>query len=218
MLKQIRESNDITVREIAKKFGVDTSTIYYLEQRDNPPSIMLTMYLEHLGLPEETQQQIRDQRKGNWIYKEDTKAITNELKRIKNGLGRSAQDLSRLLGSYDTYWITLEKEGRQLTDDDLDILDIEFRLSSTTLLRHRIAVEKTKIGEPMDEHYQITNSEITEPYDLYDYQVEKHNSADYMKLIHELEDKYGESVENVPEAEPKLIELRECLGVIYYDA
>lgn len=216
MLRKIRKENKITVKEIAKKLDVDVSTIYYLEQGKNPSSIMLTRYLEKLEIPDEHRDIIKAKRKSNWKYDVEKSPITNELIRIRNGLGRTAFDLSKILGKYETYWVTLEGEGIPLTDDDLDMLDRVFRISSTTLRRHRLAIERDKDGLPMEEEFQLKNSEITEPHNLYDHQ-KPIDSAETMLITLELEEEYG-SIVNVPESEPRLQELRNILGVIYYDA
>lgn len=218
MLKKIRENHSISVKEVASEFEVDPSTIYYLEQRENPPSIMLTMYLDNLDLSEDAREQLIEHRKGNWTYEDKQTPIMNELRRIRNGLGKSAIDLSQILGQYDNYWVILEKSGRELTEDDLDTLDREFRISSTTLRRYRTSVENTAEGKPMSKHHQQTNPEITEPQDLYDEQWWTQSNNINMELIHELEDKYGLDIADVPESEPKLQELRQSVGVIYYEA
>lgn len=217
MMRRIRLNHQLTVKEVAEKLDVSESTIYYLERHDTPPSIMMTMYMERLKLSEDAKNELRKQRKWNWSYDKDKTALTNELIRIRNGLGRSSLDLSRVIKKNDTYWVTIESESRQLSPDDLDKLDRRFRLSTTTLRRLDLAIEKDRAGEPMDEYYQNNNSEITEPYNLYCCSEMGGDREEFYKLLNDLENDYGGNITNVPESEPRLTELRKIMGVKYYD-
>lgn len=217
MLREVRDAMGLTLREISDMLGVHYETTRGRENRGNPDHIVLTEYIDNLDMPEVYDFELRQMRKTFWEYDESMSPISNELRRIRIGLGRTGAHLSRLMGYTRAYWTVQERRGTPVSLEDLGELQKHFNLSATTIRRYRIIVERTDLGKPIPEVYKTDNPEIQEPEDLYDGQTEVIDREAYMELLMEIEDENGGSILNASEEDPKMMRLRELMGVIYYD-
>lgn len=217
MLKTIRINKDITTKEMGDLLGVRRQMINTWERTGDKTSYVLTKYINKVPLSHVDLRMLKSLRRDNWDYDETLSPVTNDLKRIRNGLGLFGKDLSKLLGQYDGYWKQLEYHGRGLSPRDFASLDKHFNISSTTLRRHEIIVERSYENKPIPEVYKVTNSEIQEPYDLYDDQGGRPHPETYLPLLQEIERENGGSIQNASEEDPKLIRLRMMMGTKYYD-
>lgn len=217
ILKDIREGLGLTKEELAWRLQVHAQTIGQWENQTKLSTRGICTYLNNLSLSDYHRRELEVMRKENWKYDENKSPMTNELARIRNGLGKTMVELSNILGHYDNYWAQIEHHGRPLSSRDFDMLDKVFHISSTTLKRHNIIVERVHDNRPIPEAYKVENPEIQEPEDLYDNQVQEIDSEACMELLREIEASNEGSILNASEEDPQVIKLRKLMGVIYYD-
>lgn len=217
MLRIIRTRKGLTSQELGDILGHSKDLINTWERTGDNSSIILTKYLENIQLTKEQRNLLESARRNNWEYREDLHPITNDLRRIRNGLGRSTKKLSEILGQYDSYWAQLELNQRSLSSRDFGMLDKYFNISSTTLRRHELIVERSHSNQPPLAAYKNHNSEVQEPKGLYNHPSPRTQPSTYMPLLHEIERENGGSIQNASESDPKLIHLRQLMGTKYYD-
>lgn len=217
LLREIRCGLELTVSEISRELGISRKSVRRWEDHDKIPSDIAILYLNILPEGNKHVSTLKEVIKNNWTYDEDISPISNEVRRIRNGLGETTVGLSRLLGHYDNYWAQLEHHGRPLSTRDFEVLDKTYNISSTTIKRHNIIVEREHDGFQIPETFKVENPEIEEPVDLYDGQQRITDPETYLELIRQIEDENGGSVLNASVEDPKMIRLRKVMGVIYYD-
>lgn len=217
MLRAIREDRRMTQKEMGELIGEPAYLVSAYEIRNDKTTNVITKYINNVRLTVDEDRMLRNIRKNNWKYKHDKSPISNELRRIRNGLGITGGEISEVLGRFSSYWLQLEDYGSPIPEEDLDRLDEHFNLSSTTIKRLRLAVEYTKKDRQPTEALMNENPEVIEPDDLYDDRIITTERGTYLDLLRMIEDENGGSVSNASEDDPKLIRLREMMGVIYYD-